>query len=230
MSRAEADLELLGGGLRAGCSELEIVEVLHARLRVESVDPAWVWQGCPNVSFARMPSHAGASAKMLEPGMLIHTDYGVKLNGYCSDLQRVYYLPRAGENLPNSLQSAFAIVRKAIDLAAATLRPGAKGFEVAAVARATITDASYPEYEYATGHNLGRATHDGGTLLGPRWVRYGDTPNGTVQAGEIYTLELGVMLDAIGYVGLEEDVVVTPLGAEWLSKRQETVHILEPEA
>jgi Xaa-Pro aminopeptidase len=226
VNRAETDLELLAANLKPGRSELEIAEILHARLRAEHLEPAWGWQGCPNVSFARMPSHAGATTKILEAGMLVHTDYGVKLNGYCSDLQRVYYVPRAGNGIPEELEYAFSVVRAAIDAAGAALKPGARGHEVDTVARAIITQASFPEYKYATGHNLGRATHDGGTLLGPRWERYGDTPNGVVQTDEIYTLELGVMLKGIGYVGLEEDVVVTPQGARWLSRRQEAITVI----
>jgi Xaa-Pro aminopeptidase len=225
---AETHLEFMAQHMKAGRSELEVAEVLHAKLRADGLEPAWGWQGCPNVSAERMPSHAGATPKILQAGMLVHTDYGVKLNGYCSDLQRVYYLPRADQGVPSMLEDAFTVVRRAIDAAGAELKPGARGFEVDAAARSVITDAGFPEYKYATGHNLGRATHDGGTLLGPRWARYGETPNGIVQIGEVYTLELGVMLEGIGYVGLEEDVVVTEHGARWLSKRQEAITVLEP--
>ncbi|GEM86078.1 M24 family metallopeptidase [Meiothermus granaticius] len=225
---AEAHLEELSAHLHLGWSELQAMEYLHERLREEGLEPAWGWNGCPNISFGRMPSHAGATEKRLEPGMLIHTDYGVRMRGYCSDLQRVYYWPRPGEGVPEEVTRAFPVVRRAIDRAAEQLRPGVKGYEVDAVARATITDAGYPEYKYATGHNLGRATHDGGTLLGPRWPRYGQSPEGRVREDEVYTLELGVMLEGLGYVGLEEDVVVRPNGAEWLSRRQEAVYCLEP--
>jgi Xaa-Pro aminopeptidase len=43
--------------------------------------------------------------------------------------------------------------------------------------------------------------------------------DGIVEAGNVYTLELGVMTEA-GYVGLEEDVVVTANGCEYLSTPQ----------
>lgn len=226
VDRAEDHLEALSRVIQPGWSEAQAGEFLHGLIRQEGLEPAWGWTGCPNFSFARMPSHAGPGEKLLEPGQLIHTDYGVKLGGYCSDIQRIYYWPRPGEGLPDELQRTFGVVWQAIEVAAQALKPGARGYQVDAAARAVIVEAGYPEYKYSTGHNLGRATHDGGTLLGPRWPRYGRAPEGQVSEGEVYTLELGVMLEGTGYVGLEEDVVVRASGVEWLSRRQNQVYVL----
>ncbi len=226
VDRAEDHLEAALAQLRPGWSEFQAAQIIHDRIRAEGLEPAWGWTGCPNFSFARWPSHAGATDKILEAGMLIHTDYGVKMEGYCSDIQRIYYWPKPGEGIPAELSKAFEVVWQAIDAAAKALKPGVRGYEVDTAARAVITGAGYPEYKYGTGHNVGRATHDGGTLLGPRWPRYGTAPEGLVNAGEIYTLELGVMLEEIGYVGLEEDVLVGPEGVEWLSRRQNQLYVL----
>lgn len=223
---AEADLQAMTSILRVGISELEVASFLHRRIQAAGLEPAWGWTGCPNVSFARMPAHAGPTEKVLQPGMMVHVDYGVRKDHYCSDVQRVYYWPRLGEGLPEVVQKAFQTVWKALEAAAQTLRPGVRGYEVDAAARQVIVEGGYPEYKYATGHGLGRATHDGGTLLGPRWPRYGRTPEGRVQEGEVYTLELGVMLEGIGYVGLEEDVVVRDVRVDWLSRRQNQIYVL----
>jgi Xaa-Pro aminopeptidase len=91
---------------------------------------------------------------------------------------------------------------------------------VDAVARKVITDAGYPEFLYATGHQLGRACHDGGALLGPPWERYGTTPYMPVEVGQVYTLEPAVVVPGYGYMGLEEDVVVTENGAVFLGEPQ----------
>ena len=73
---------------------------------------------------------------------------------------------------------------------------------------------------YALGHQLGRSAHDGGTVLGPRWDRYGNAPFGIVEVGNVFTLEFGAPVPGRGYIGLEEDVVVTADGIEWLSTPQ----------
>jgi Xaa-Pro aminopeptidase len=70
---------------------------------------------------------------------------------------------------------------------------------------------------------VGRTVHDGSSLLGPRWERYGDTPNMEVEAGNIFTLELGVKVPNRGYISLEEDVLVTAAGLDWLSKPQTAI-------
>lgn len=167
------------------------------------------------------PGHARPNPNIrVAPGHLVHLDLGVKKDGYCSDLQRMWYVRRKGENgPPESVQRAWATVVRAIEAGAEKLKPGVPGWEVDAAARRVIVDAGYPEYKHGTGHGLGRAVHDGGTLLGPRWEKYGKTPEGIVEPGNVFTLELGVMTEA-GYAGLEEDVLVTRTGCEFLSAFQ----------
>ena len=45
-------------------------------------------------------------------------------------------------------------------------------------------------------------------------------PLGTVEEGNVFTLEFGTPVAGRGYVGLEEDVLVTANGVEWLSTPQ----------
>jgi Xaa-Pro aminopeptidase len=56
--------------------------------------------------------------------------------------------------------------------------------------------------------------------LGPRWERYGKSPYGKLQEGNVFTLELEIVLPDIGVVGLEEDIVVTSRRGKFLSKPQ----------
>ena len=114
----------------------------------------------------------------------------------------------------------------AIMAAAAVLKPGVQGYVVDDAARQTVIAAGYPEYKHATGHQIGRTVHDGAVLLGPRWERYGNTPLGIVEAGNCYTLELGVPVPGHGFIGLEEDVLVTENGVEWLGNVQTELYVI----
>jgi Xaa-Pro aminopeptidase len=160
-------------------------------------------------------------------GHIFHLDFGVRQKEYCSDIQRGWYMPKPGEKRPpDDLQRAFDTIVRAIDRAFEALRPGALGWEVDAAARTVVTDAGYPEYQHATGHHVGRAAHDGGGVLGPRWERYGRTPMYPVEPGNVVTLELGIEIENRGYFGLEEMALVTDNGPEWLTTPQRTLPLL----
>lgn len=211
---------------RPGMSEIEVARFMHGLLEARGLETSWDRPHCPTVNAGpESPvGHAGPTEITIAPGQILHLDFGVKQNGYCSDIQRVIYFPREGESeLPAEVQRGFAAARGALQAALHALKPGVTGESVDRAARAAVVDAGYPEYLYATGHQMGRECHDGGGILGPRWERYGETPDWPVEAGQVYTLEPGLALPGYGYIGLEEDVVVTESGAEFLGPPQDEV-------
>ncbi len=226
---AEEVFALVGGQLRPGVSERQVAEFVHGEFARRGVPPAWPADSCPivNTGPASEPGHAAPRDDLrVEPGHIVHLDMGVRADGYCSDLQRTWYVRRPGEaGPPEDVRRAFATVLRAIEAGAAALRPGARGHEVDAAARRVVVQAGYPEFKHGLGHGLGRAVHDGGTLLGPRWPCYGKMTDGAVEAGNVFTLELGVMTGA-GFVGLEEDVHVTADGCEFLSAPQRELMVV----
>ncbi|HEY5669645.1 MAG TPA: M24 family metallopeptidase, partial [Anaerolineales bacterium] len=146
---------------------------------------------------------------------------GVKKDDYCSDIQRlVYFLAPGEQKPPPEVQQGFAVVLRSTRAAINAMRPGITGKEVDAVARKIITDAGYPEFKHATGHHLGRLAHDGAGIIGPLWERYGDTPNFQLEAGQVYTIEPSLYLPGYGHMGIEEDVLVSENGAEYLTVPQ----------
>ncbi len=215
--------------LKPGLTEKEIANHFHERCDEWNVTTAWAWDQCPAVNTGpeSNPGHAGPTDLKVEPGHLVHIDFGIKQNNYCSDLQRMWYIARPDETEPPApLVHAFNAVAKTIQEAAAILRPGIAGWQVDQLAREVITSEGYPEYQHGLGHQVGRAVHDGGTGLLPRWERYGDTPYGIVEENQVYTIELGVQTDA-GYIGLEEDVLVTKDGIEWLAPPQRELMVIK---
>jgi Xaa-Pro aminopeptidase len=209
--------------LRPGLSEIEIGAFMQGQLGEFGVGPAWHAGHCPTVNAGpdSPVGHVGRTEQIVERGHLLHFDFGVQQDGYCSDIQRMVYFLAPGEGRPpEPVQHGFDTVVRAIQAAVEAMRPGLLGKEVDAVARGVVTGAGYPEYKYATGHHLGRLAHDGGGILGPEWERYGDTPNRPLEAGQVYTVEPGLAVPGYGYVGLEEDVLVTETGAEFLGPPQ----------
>jgi Xaa-Pro aminopeptidase len=207
--------------LKVGQSEIEIGNFFHQQMKAHGVGFAWGADHNPAVNAGpnKQFGHAGPTENLTKEGQLLHFDFGVRYQRYCSDIQRMFFFGPPTQ-IPEEIQTAFNTVRDAIQKAADFIKPGVKGFEVDQIARAYVQERGYDEYKHALGHQVGQATHDGGTLLGPLWERYGDSPNGIVQPGNVFTLELYVTTQNYGQLSLEEDILVTETGCEFLSKPQ----------
>ena len=165
--------------------------------------------------------HGPPTDAVLAAGDLLHVDFGVELDEYCSDLQRLVHFPKPSEDgFPSDLEDAFNLVRDIITGSGQRCVPGATGLEVDQFARDTLRDHGYPEYQHALGHQLGRSVHDGGAIIGPKWARYRHTPLLPLERDNVFALELEIILPGIGCVGLEEDMRITDGGAEFLCRRQ----------
>lgn len=209
--------------LRPGQTEIEIADMLRAELARRGLQPAWDTAFCPIVNAGpdSSPGHAAPAHHRTQRGHLLHMDFGVKQNGFVSDLQRMWYFLDEGESgPPDDVRRAWEACWAAMEAGRAALKPGVQGWEVDAAARAALVAAGYPEYQHALGHHMGRTAHDGATVLGPRWERYGRTPYVIIEPGYVMTIELGTAVPNRGYIGLEEDVLVTESGAEYLSTPQ----------
>lgn len=209
--------------IRPGLTERKVSEFMHRQVTERGVGTAWDYEGCPivNAGPASPAGHGVPGDIAIEPGHIVHIDFGVRQDGYCSDIQRLAYMLADDEaTAPEPVLRAFATVRRAIEAALAVMRPGTPGYVVDTAAREVVTGAGYGEFKHATGHHLGRNAHDGGGLLGPRWDRYGDAPLRPLEVGHVYTVEPGVDVPGYGYVALEEDVLVTADGPVYLGEPQ----------
>jgi len=202
--------------IKPGMTEIEIGEYMHKLADEYGVTYAWPAESCPAVNSGPNSSvgHSGPTEIKVEHGHIIHFDFGVKYEDYCSDIQRVAYVLRESETeAPPEVQRGFITIRTAIEKSRDAMKPGVTGNSIDVISREIVMDAGYPEYPYALGHQLGRVAHDGGALLGPLWEKYGDSPNQKLEVGQVFTIEPGLAVRGYGYIGLEEDVTMTENGA-----------------
>jgi Xaa-Pro aminopeptidase len=211
--------------IRAGLSEIEIADLFYTLMREHGVSPSF--QTIVNAGSKSEPGHGLPGNAQLEPGDLLHVDFGVRYQGYCSDLQRLAYICKPGEDaIPPPVQKAFHCVRQIIEETREKVRPGDIGWEIDRAARQKLAADGYSEYQHALGHQLGRNVHDGGALLGPRWERYGNSPTIPLAEGNAFTIELEIIIDGVGCVGLEEDIVVEKDGGRFLCQPQTELSII----
>jgi Xaa-Pro aminopeptidase len=221
----------VGERIRPGVTERELGHYLHRRLKELGLETSWHWHNDPAVNTGpdSVVGHAAPGDLKVQPGHLVHFDFGVKQNGFCSDIQRMWYVLGEGETEPPpEVQKTWKIVRGAMTAGFMALKPGVLGWEVDAVAREYLTRHGLPEYLHGFGHNVGRVAHDGGVVLGPRWDRYGDAPYLPVEADNVLAIELGAQVPGKGWIYLEENVLVTEDGAQWLSRPQTELMVIKP--
>ena len=216
--------------IKVGMTEIEIGAYMHQLAEEYQVGLAWPAESCPAVnSGPNSPfGHNGPTDIKVEPGHIIHFDFGVKYKDYCSDIQRLVYVLRDGETeAPPEVQRGFITIRTAIEKSREAMKTGVTGNAIDVIAREILVDAGYPEYQHALGHQLGRVAHDGGALLGPLWEKYGDDPNQLLEVGQVFTIEPGLAVPNYGYVALEEDVVMTENGADYIGEPQRELILIK---
>ena len=213
----------VGHFLSPGRTEREIGEFVAGRVRERGLEVAWEAGTCPAVFSG--PDSAGAhyapTARRVEPGHVVNMDFGVKFEDYCADLQRTFYMLRPGETkAPAEVQHGFDTIVRSIEASRRALNPGVVGRDVDAVARDIITGAGYAEFPHGLGHQVGRFAHDGTAMLGPAWEKYATRPFVPIETGMVFTIEPRLTVPGYGIATVEEMVVVTATGAEFLSNPQ----------
>ncbi len=217
--------------IKAGVNLREIVQFFQNQTESKGYGYSWPKSCNPGVfSGPDCPSgHMGAVDLLVEKGHLVNIDFGITINGYSSDMQRMYYILKDDEtDAPEDVKAAFYAIRDGIKKAADYLKTGVLGIDVDSVAREYITGLGYPSWGSALGHQLGRVAHDGGCLLAPEKPRYNrdDLIRSPILKNSVFTLEPNVKTRC-GGIGLEEDVVVKDDKAYFLVEPQQELYLIK---
>jgi len=150
--------------------------------------------------------HAIPTDRPIQPGETVIVDCGATVGGYAADITRTFAI---GELEPE-LAHVYEVVRAANGAGRAAAGPGVSAEEVDRATRAVIEEAGYGEcFMHRTGHGLGLDVHE------PPFIVAG---NGRpLESGMTFTVEPGIYLPGRGGVRIEDDVLVTPSGAESLT-------------
>jgi len=109
------------GFVKPGVTELEIADFIKSIVKEKGYGLAWEEDHCPAVFAGPDASgaHSGPTDKKVEKGHMVNIDFGIEYNGYCSDLQRTWYVLKDGEtSAPDPVQQGFNVIRDAIQMVA----------------------------------------------------------------------------------------------------------------
>jgi Xaa-Pro dipeptidase len=176
-----------------------LVSAAHAKLGFDGGAGVQVGQ------YSALP-HGSIQPQTIRQGTILLIDGGCTVEGYQSDLSRTFVLGKATDKM----KKVFDIEHRAQSAALAAAKPGVPCEAVDAAARKVISDAGYgPDYTYFThrvGHGMGMDGHEW-----PYLVRGNTLP---LAAGMTFSDEPGIYIRGEFGVRLEDDMLITPNGAE----------------
>jgi Xaa-Pro aminopeptidase len=190
----------------AGRAEREVAWAIEQRARDLGADGPSFAPIVASGANGALP-HAVPGTTEIERSTLVVLDLGALVDGYCSDCTRTF---ATGPSEPQ-MMDVYETVLRAQEAALALVRPGQDCQEVHETARRVIGEAGYGEYfNHGTGHGVGIDMHEE--------PRFRSGFGGTLEPGNVVTVEPGVYLPGRFGVRIEDLVLVTDDGHEVLTR------------
>jgi Xaa-Pro aminopeptidase len=179
-------------------------------MRVAGADGASFDTICAADAAASVP-HAIPGERRLVPDGAVLFDWGARLDGYCSDLTRVYCTGRIAPNVGDLAQIVLEAQAAVLDV----LKPGNRCCDADAAGRAVIAKAGHGHhFGHGVGHGVGLLVHEAPHLApGVETV---------LLPGMVVTVEPAVYLPGEAGVRIEDMALITSDGCEVLSSLART--------
>lgn len=209
-------------------TDADVAAFLDAKMEAWGVGEAWNPSQNPNVNSGPDRGHSHATDKVIMPGDVIQTDFGIKLyDRWVSDIQRFAYVLDEGQTqAPDSILFFWEAARAGNRAAFNAMKPGAKGVDVDAAQRKLMKENESEYVMWSTGHPVGYVAHDTGPNLG-------GSQSSHVRPSAQKVLKPGMVFAFDGFhswpltdstyktISVEEMAVITDTRAEFLIPPQE---------
>jgi Xaa-Pro aminopeptidase len=193
---ADRGFEALTAETFVGRSEREIAWRLRELLHAHGADELSFETIVASGENGALP-HAHPTDRIVERGTLVTIDWGVRVDGYCSDCTRTV----STGGLPDRLREAYDVCFEAQKRACASMKAGMTGVEADALARDPITAAGFGEnFGHGLGHGVGLMVHEA--------PRLSTESTDTLEPGHVVTIEPGIYLEGVGGCRIEDLAVV----------------------
>ena len=187
----------------------------------------------PSVSIQRAGSAQVAATSVIQPGDLLHTDFGIVYLGFSTDTQHHAYVLKPGEtDAPAGLKAGLAAANRLQDLTMKFAVAGATGNAALRQALAAARAEGLTPSIYC--HPVGYHGHAAGPPIGMT-----DYQDGVPVRGEYifrpntwHSIELNVQhkvpewKDQTVRFALEEDAALLPDGWSWVRTRQSAFYLI----
>ncbi len=171
---------------------------------------------------------------VIEPGDVVHIDFGISYMGFDTDWQKMAYVLKPGEtDAPPGLRQAMANTNTLQD--ALMLRHSRPGLTGGAVFRATMSEMKEKNIEAMVySHPIGTQGHGLGAGIDFRAANRSDTTalNSRLRLGSYISIELNTATPVPEWGGkkvfvmMEDDAHLTPEGFRFFRPRQEAFYLI----
>jgi len=191
--------------IEAGKKEVSIAAHLELTARMAGAEAMSFETIVASGARSALPHGHATSQRLPRQGFVV-LDFGVVLDGYCSDMTRTVHLGSA----TRKERDAYESVLEAQLAAVAAVRPGVQCGDVDEAARKVLRDAKLADYfTHSTGHGVGLEIHEGPRIAARQQQK--------LQPGMVITIEPGVYLPGRFGIRIEDMVLVTRNGHEILT-------------
>lgn len=191
--------------LRPGLREIDVAAELEHQARILGAEGMSFETIAASGPRSAMPHGRATTARLPRRGFLT-LDFGVILNGYCSDMTRTIHF---GALKPKE-RAAYELVLEAQQSAVAAVAAGISCGDVDEAARGILRNAGLGDaFSHSTGHGVGLEIHE------PPRVGTGQTTR--LLPGMVVTIEPGIYLQGDFGIRIEDMVAVTRSGSEVLT-------------
>jgi Xaa-Pro aminopeptidase len=191
--------------LEAGLTESEVAATLEYAARLGGAEGMSFDTIVASGERSALPHGRATSAELPKRGF-VTLDFGVILDGYCSDMTRTVHM---GKALPGE-RDVYDSVLEAQEAAVAAVAPGVTAGDVDEAARSVLRRGKLDKYfSHSTGHGVGLEIHEG--------PRLATKQKQVLEQGMVITIEPGVYMPGRFGVRIEDMVLVTATGGEVLT-------------
>ena len=201
------------GIIKDGMSERDLAEELEFFIKREGGEMAFE----SIVAFGERSAlpHAKPTERKLRRGDVILIDTGARIDGYCSDITRVFFFGKPDEEILKIYEAVLEAQNSVIE----KIKEGMRGEEADSLARESLKEKGYGEhFTHSLGHGVGREVHEIPSLAPGSKEK--------LRSSTVVTVEPGVYIEGLGGVRIEDMVVISKDTSRNLTKFPKELIIL----
>lgn len=205
--------------IRLGITEKELAQKINFLIKTNKSKPSFptiVAFGKNSANIHNIPTD-----NKLIKNQIILLDFGVKLDGYCSDMTRTIFFGKPTEKQ----RKMYRAVLRAQSLAIKAIRDKhffkkpIKEFDIDKIARDYVISQGYESFKHGLGHGIGKKVHEFPPRLSPKSRNY-------LKEGMVFSVEPGIYISGFGGIRIEDLIALEKSGPRVLTHSPKNFIIL----